>query len=92
MGAFCVEDRVRGIKAQQILMGVKRSTYWIGLFICDYLVSFILACIALIGLSAASSPTITEVRTSGEEVAHLCHGAVTTSDSLFITASIIFLP
>ncbi len=58
LGAFCVEDRVRGIKTQQILMGVKRSTYWIGLFICDYAIAFFLVITAIIGLAAAQSPTL----------------------------------
>ncbi len=67
LGAFCVEDRVRGIKTQQILMGVKRSTYWIGLFIVDYSVSFVLVNVLVIGLAAGSSPTMDEVHTLAKE-------------------------
>ncbi len=67
LGAFCVEDRVRGIKTQQILMGVKRSTYWISLFICDYGVSFVLVNVIVIGLAASGSPTMHEVHTFAEE-------------------------
>ncbi|CAM9584856.1 unnamed protein product [Chrysoparadoxa australica] len=60
LGAFCVEDRVKGIKAQQILMGVQRPTYWLGLGASDYGVGISIVSLGLIILAIVSSPILWE--------------------------------
>jgi ABC-type multidrug transport system ATPase subunit len=58
LGAFCVVDRIAGIKAQQILMGVTRPTYWLGLSSSDYFVGASIVTLFIIALAIVRSPCL----------------------------------